>query len=147
MKTRYNNVKPLKKSYFGDAMDYFRAEYDNVVFLWISDDMGWAKKNMKGHEDIVFAGLAYNMQTNSFILFMGNFYIYVRCTGSGSPDDDESVGFDLALLAKANHTITTRGSFSAWGALLCGGEYYTEYGVIVPKWLQLPRKQRSRQND
>ena len=32
--------------------------------------------------------------------------------------------------------IFSRGTFSMWAAMLCGGEYYTEYGTIVPTHLQ-----------
>ena len=51
------DLKPLKRSYFRDAMDYFREEYGQVVFLWVSDDMEWAKKNIKNKDrDIYFVG-------------------------------------------------------------------------------------------
>ena len=50
-------LKPLKKSYFHDAMDYFRQEYQQVAFLWVSDDMQWAKTNIKDkHRDLYFVG-------------------------------------------------------------------------------------------
>lgn len=62
-----------------------------------------------------------------------------RYSGLGT-DDADSVGYDLALLAACNHTIITWGSFSMWAAILSGGEYYSEYGVIVPKHIQQPKK-------
>ena len=38
-------------------MDYFREEYPNVVFLWVSDDMEWAKNQINNkHGDIYFVG-------------------------------------------------------------------------------------------
>merc|ERR1712062_156743 len=43
---------------------------------------------------------------------------------------------DLALLINCNHTIVSRGTFSLWVAHLAGGEYYTEYGAIVPPHLR-----------
>ena len=49
-------LKPFKKSFFRDAMDYFRGEFDNVVFLWISDDMDWGRKHFKKYDDIYFVG-------------------------------------------------------------------------------------------
>ena len=116
-------MKPLKKSYFKDAMEYFREEHENVAFLWVSDDMEWAKisfKNRKLYSDLFFVG-------------------------SGDGDDDESIGYDLALLARSNHTIVSRGSFSMWAALLAGGEYYAEYGPIVPGRL-LQQRQEDKQN-
>jgi hypothetical protein len=38
----------------------------------------------------------------------------------------------MAVMASCDHTIISRGSFSTWCAILSGGEYYAEYGVIVP---------------
>ena len=50
-------MKPIKKSYYYRAMDYFREEHSNVVFLWISDDMEWSKKNVKNKNgDIFYVG-------------------------------------------------------------------------------------------
>ncbi len=50
--------KPFKKSYFYDAMDEFRDSYDNVAFLYVSDDMKWGRKNIKDKEnDLYFVGL------------------------------------------------------------------------------------------
>ncbi len=42
------------------------------------------------------------------------------------------MGFDFTLLCHCNHSIISRGSFSNWIADWTGGEYYTEYGSIVP---------------
>ncbi len=58
--------------------------------------------------------------------------------GGGDPDSDVDVGADLAVMASANATILTRGTFSMWGAVLCGGEYYTEYGMMVPDHILHP---------
>lgn len=51
--------------------------------------------------------------------------------GLGS-DDEAGDAFDFALLCQCNHSIITRGAFSTWVADWSGGEYYTEYGSIVP---------------
>ena len=52
-----HNQKPLKKSYFYDAMEEMRESYDNVAFLYVSDDMKWGRKNLKDKEnDLYFAG-------------------------------------------------------------------------------------------
>ena len=37
-----------------------------------------------------------------------------------------------ALLATCNHTILTHGTFGHWASYLNGGEFYSEYGSIVP---------------
>ena len=52
--------------------------------------------------------------------------------GDGDPENLLSVGHDLAMLTRCNHTIITRGMMSKWAAILSGGEYYTEYGPVVP---------------
>ena len=106
-KEKYD-LKPFKKSYFSDGMDYYNEEFgDDVVFLWISDDMDWGKKKFGYRKDIVF-------------------------TDTGNKTTDEAIGYDLALLAQSDHTIITRGTFGMWAAILCGGEYYGPYGPIVP---------------
>ena len=118
------NLKPFKKSYFKDAMEYFKEEFDNVVFLWISDDMEWGRKNFKTRKDIFFMGSAV---TNK--------------------DDDESIGYDLALLSHSNHNIITRGTFGMWAALLCGGEYYGPYGPIVPGHILQERQDKKKKKN
>ena len=99
--------KPLKKSYFYDAMEHFREEYDNqVAFLYISDDMAWGKKNIKNkHKDLFFVS-------------------------SGDSQNADDIGHDFALLVHSNATITTQGSFSLWGSILNGGDTYNRYGPI-----------------
>ena len=39
--------KPLKKSYFYDAMEEMRESYENTAFLYVSDDMKWGRSNLK----------------------------------------------------------------------------------------------------
>ena len=56
----------------------------------------------------------------------------------------DSIGYDLALLAACNHTVISRGSFSMWVALFSGGEYYAEYGAIVPPDIQNQRRKRKK---
>ena len=88
-------------------MEYYREEYDHPIFLYISDDMKWGRRNLKDERDVFFVGC-------------------------GDPNDIDCVGKDLAILAFSNHTITSHGSFGHWGSYLSGGEIYTEYGAIVP---------------
>ena len=106
-KDKYD-LKPFKKSYFSDGMDYFNEEFgENVVFLWVSDDMEWGKKKFGKRKDVFF-------------------------TETGNKTSEEAIGYDLALIASSDHTIITRGTFGMWASLLCGGEYYGPYGPIVP---------------
>lgn len=87
-------------------MEYFRDEYDHPVFIYVSDDMPWGRKKLKGEKDLFFVGC-------------------------GSEDLD-CTGKDFAVLSSCNHTITTHGSFGHWASYISGGEIYTEYGPIIP---------------
>ena len=60
--------------------------------------------------------------------------------GNGDNAKEDAIGYDLALLSQSNHNILTRGTFGMWAALLCGGEYYGEYGPIVPGKVLLERQ-------
>lgn len=100
-------LENLYEDYFQDAMEYFREEYDNPIFVYVSDDMKWGRRNLKTEKDIFFVGC-------------------------GDPDDVDCIGKDFAVLSNCNHTITTHGTFGHWAAYLAGGEIYTEYGAIVP---------------
>jgi len=44
------------KDYFDDAMEYFTNEYDNVVFVYVSDDMEWGRKKLGKAKNIFFVG-------------------------------------------------------------------------------------------
>ena len=56
------NKKPLKKSYFKDAMEHFREESTTkaIAFLYISDDMEWGRTHLKSvkkkYNDLFFIG-------------------------------------------------------------------------------------------
>ena len=70
--------------------------------------------------------------------------------GIGKTEDESAVGYDLAVLAACNHTIISRGTYSMWAAMLSGGEYFDEYGAIVPEYhleaLREAKKERMKQN-
>jgi hypothetical protein len=59
---KLSGQEPLDKSYFYDAMEYFREEYENVAFLYVSDDMKWGKSNIKNKKkDLFFVGAGENL--------------------------------------------------------------------------------------
>lgn len=105
------NEKPLKKSYFKNAMEYFRddKETEFIAFLYVSDDMQWGLENLakvkKKYKDLFFVGIG--------------------------QEETDAIGYDMAVMASCDATIISRGSFSTWCAILSGGEYYGEYGAIV----------------
>ncbi len=49
-------MKKLYKNYFFDAVDYFTEEFENVVFVYISDDMEWGRKKMRKVPNVFFVG-------------------------------------------------------------------------------------------
>ena len=141
MEYKFGTKNPYTKKYFYGAMDYFREEHENVIFLYVSDDMEWGKKNLKNKEkDLFFIGT----------ILTANFHFsfkQLEFAGKGDVDSEEAVGQDLALLTSCNHTVVTWGTFSMWVATLAGGEYYTQYGVIVPKHIQEPEKKKKRRKN
>ena len=116
-------MPPLTADYFNDAMEYFREEYDNCIFVVASDDIKWAKKNLdKSNKDLYFS------DTNPSFHYTEN--------GRFADDDLSKAAYDFALLTSCNHTIISRGTYTMWIALLTPGEYMTEYGTIVPPHMQ-----------
>ena len=105
-------------------MLFFRDEYDNVAFIYASDDMSWGHKHMKGIKDLHLLGAGQNLDKET----------------SKEIVDPDAAAYDLALLINCNHTIITRGTYTMWIAMLAGGEYYSEYGPIMPPDLILDIK-------
>ena len=95
--------------------NFFREEYDNVAFIYASDDMAWGYKHLDGIKDLYLLGAGQNLdeETQQEVV------------------DPDAAAYDLALLVSCNHTIVTRGTYTMWIAMLAGGEYYTEYGPIM----------------
>ncbi len=90
-----------------------REEFDHPAFLYVSDDMEWGRRHLHGEQGDLF--------------FVGS-----------DDSSDFGVGADLAVLALSNATVISRGTFSMFAAVLQGGWYHTEYGVIVPDELMNP---------
>ena len=106
----YKNTRPFQ---------CYRDEYDNVAFIYASDYMSWGKYDLSFVKDIHFLGAGQNLDPK---------------TQKENIDPDAAV-YDFSLLVNCNHTIITRGTYSMWIALLAGGEYYSEYGPIMPPHL------------
>lgn len=90
------------KTYFAKAMDHFRRKYSDAVFVVVSDDMAWCRRNIDTtHDDVHFAGEG---NVNSPI-------------------------HDFALLANCNHSIISIGTYGYWTAFLARGDtvYLTNY--------------------
>ncbi len=81
-----------------------REDYDNVAFLFVSDDMAWARRHLGDEEDVFFVS-------------------------DGDKSDPASVGADLAVMALANATVVSRGTFSRFGRVLNGEEAEEEKSV------------------
>ena len=101
---------PLTKEYFNDAMEYFKEEYKNCMFIVASDDIKWAKKNLdKENNNIYFSDQDPKFHKPP----PGAEYIYEIMD-----NDLSKAAYDFALLTSCNHTISSRGTFSIWIALL-----------------------------
>ncbi|XP_075773693.1 galactoside alpha-(1,2)-fucosyltransferase 2-like isoform X3 [Pelodiscus sinensis] len=100
------------KAYLDKAMGYFRARYQEPVFVVTSNGMDWCRENIDASRgDVYFSG----------------------------DGKESSPGRDFALLAHCNHTIMTIGTFGIWAAYLAGGEtiYLANYTLPDSPFLQL----------
>ena len=88
--------------------------------------MPWGLNTFKNIKDLHFIGAGQNLDKE---------------TGKEIVDPD-AAAYDLALMVNCNHTIITRGTYTMWAAMLAGGEYYSEYGVIMPPDLILEGKDK-----
>ncbi|XP_067408192.1 galactoside alpha-(1,2)-fucosyltransferase 2-like isoform X2 [Emydura macquarii macquarii] len=100
------------KGYLEKAMGYFRAKYQEPVFVVTSNGMAWCRENIDAS--------------------WGDVYF--------SEDGAESSpGKDFALLAHCNHTIMTIGTFGVWAGYLAGGEtiYLANYTLPDSPFLEV----------
>jgi galactoside 2-L-fucosyltransferase 1/2 len=89
------NTNLINAKYFLEAMAWFRKKINSrsLLFLIISDDPDWCKKEITSHvEDAILVSA-----------------------------NNTSPGQDLALLASCNHTIIDYGTYGEWGAFLSRG--------------------------
>ncbi|XP_067408174.1 galactoside alpha-(1,2)-fucosyltransferase 2-like [Emydura macquarii macquarii] len=100
------------KAYLEKAMDYFRAKYQEPVFVVTSNGMAWCRENIDTS--------------------LGDVYF----SGDGA---ESSPGRDFALLVHCNHTIMTIGTFGIWAGYLAGGEtvYLANYTLPDSPFLRL----------
>ncbi|XP_039366009.1 galactoside alpha-(1,2)-fucosyltransferase 2-like isoform X1 [Mauremys reevesii] len=115
----YVRVMPQKwkgvvadKAYLEKAMGYFRAKYQEPVFVVTSNGMEWCQENIDASRgDVYFSG----------------------------DGKESSPGRDFALLAHCNHTIMTIGTFGIWAGYLAGGEtiYLANYTLPDSPFLEI----------
>ncbi|XP_066261768.1 galactoside 2-alpha-L-fucosyltransferase Sec1-like [Euwallacea similis] len=89
----YNSI-PAFPSFFYRAMDFFKNNYQNCLFVYVSDDPQWCFNEFGGLNDVVVISYQRN----------------------NTPAED------MAIMAACNHTIFDYGTFGEWGALLAGGD-------------------------
>lgn len=75
--------------YYAKAVEYFEEKYRDAVFFVFSDDIEWAKENIKAERAV---------------------YI--------NHNKGENAVFDMLLMSKCRHNIIANSSFSWWGAWL-----------------------------
>ncbi|CAM4673091.1 unnamed protein product [Lepidochelys olivacea] len=100
------------KAYLEKAMGYFRAKYQEPVFVVTSNGMEWCRENINASwGDVYFSG----------------------------DGKESSPGRDFALLAHCNHTIMTIGTFGIWVGYLVGGEtiYLANYTLPDSPFLRV----------
>ncbi|KAM7134469.1 galactoside alpha-(1,2)-fucosyltransferase 2-like [Macrochelys suwanniensis] len=100
------------KAYLEKAMGYFRAKYQEPVFVVTSNGMEWCWENIDASRgDVYFSG----------------------------DGKESSPGRDFALLAHCNHTIMTIGTFGIWAGYLAGGEtiYLANYTLPDSPFLEI----------
>ena len=97
MKKKYAQ-EPLEEDYYNDAMDYFQEEYDNCVFVVISDDIKWAKKKLDRENKKIY----FSDQNPSF-------HRPPQFSFEVMDDDLSKAAYDFALVTSCNHTIISRG--------------------------------------
>ncbi|XP_039366016.1 galactoside alpha-(1,2)-fucosyltransferase 2-like [Mauremys reevesii] len=93
------------KAYLEKAMGYFRAKYQEPVFVVTSNGMEWCRENIDASRGDVY--------------FLGD-------------GKESSPGRDFALLVHCNHTIMTVGTFGIWASYLAGGETIYLANYILP---------------
>ena len=117
-------------NYFQRAMRYFVERYGRVQFIVASDDLIWARANIRTP-----AGLPSDVVSVTYV------------------PDGQSPGQDMAILARCDHTIMSTGTYGWWAAWLAGGVtvYYKDwprtgselYGVFrsedffPPEWIPM----------
>ncbi|XP_050783907.1 galactoside alpha-(1,2)-fucosyltransferase 2-like [Gopherus flavomarginatus] len=93
------------KAYLEKAMGYFRAKYQEPVFVVTSNGMEWCRENIDASwGDVYFSG----------------------------DGKESSPGRDFALLVHCNHTIMTIGTFGIWASYLAGGETIYLANYMLP---------------
>ncbi|XP_065427143.1 galactoside alpha-(1,2)-fucosyltransferase 2 isoform X2 [Chrysemys picta bellii] len=100
------------QAYLEKAMGYFRAKYQEPVFVVTSNGMEWCRENINASRgDVYFSG----------------------------DGKESSPGRDFALLVHCNHTIMTIGTFGIWAGYLAGGEtiYLANYTLPDSPFLKI----------
>ncbi|KAK2161040.1 hypothetical protein LSH36_122g04011, partial [Paralvinella palmiformis] len=89
--------------YLDRAIHFYDVTYKNVVYVVCTDDVDWARENVK------------TKSPTSLIVL--------------SPFLHRNPGYDLCLLSFCNHSIITVGTFGWWGAWLAAGDviYYKNF--------------------
>jgi len=90
-----NKMPHLSRGYFIQAMDFLAEQLRHPIFVIVTDDPGWAKRQIPP----------------GFRPFFTGFY---------NESVQDSAGLDLAVLASCNYTILSRGTFGLWGNILSG---------------------------
>jgi len=113
----------VDKNYFNQAADIMKERHKSVVFILVSDDLEWSRKNIV-EEDIYYSPVTLSglsevdglhspgeLPLDDLHLIMSEI----------QKKEGSLEGLDLALLANCDHAINTYGTFGMWGSLLSQG--------------------------
>ena len=94
--------------YFHAAMNYFRQQYTNCVFLVATDDVKWCRKHLMAPDVVMIADNK------------------AKVTSRKRVDD---VQRDVSILRLVEHNILSTGTFSWWIGWFTPGQvvYYKNY--------------------
>ena len=117
-------------------MKIFHDAYSHVIFVIVTDDMEWARQNLKfpGMQvGVVMRVCLYEDDLCCWqVAFLGHDRVLEKDVRRPLATADD-IGDDLALLAACNHTILSYGTFGQWAAFLAGGKVVISDTASVTK--------------
>jgi hypothetical protein len=89
-KAHANTHGVISEEYYENSIKYIKNKISDITFFIFSDDISWAKENLKNTENIIFVDI----------------------------NDDDKNFLDLYLMSLCKHQIIANSSFSWWAAWL-----------------------------
>jgi hypothetical protein len=106
----------LSVEYYEKSVDFIKKKYNDAAFFVFSDDLSWAKNNLK--------------------LNVSTYYVDVN--------DAKTDYMDLMLMASCKHNVIANSTFSWWGAWLNNNP--DKIIIAPRKWYNDKTKQKKYEN-